>query len=85
VAWESQRRTGLHPLEFAAVLSVARQHSETAHALVALLGMLGLRVSEACNAEVEDLRYTAGYEVLRVVGKGAKSADIPLPSPSCAR
>jgi len=36
----------LHPLEFAAVLSAARRHSPTAHALVALLGMLGLRVSE---------------------------------------
>ncbi len=81
VAWESQRRTVLHPLEFAAVLSTARQHSDTAHALVALLGMLGLRVSEACNAQVENLRYTAGYEVLHIVGKGAKPADIPLPIP----
>lgn len=47
VNWEGQRRTVLHPLEFAAVLTSARKHSPTAHALVALLGMLGLRVSEA--------------------------------------
>ena len=46
VPWEGQRRTVPHPLEFAAVLSAARRHSDTAHALVALLGMLGLRVSE---------------------------------------
>ncbi len=81
VPWEGQRRTVLHPLEFAAVLSAARRHSDTAHALVALLGMLGLRVSEACNARVEDLRYAGGYELLRVIGKGAKPAEIPLPIP----
>ena len=81
VPWEGQRRTVLHPLEFAAVLSAARRHSDTAHALVALLGMLGLRVSEACNARVEDLRYAGGYELLRVLGKGARPAEIPLPIP----
>ena len=81
VQWEGQRRTVLHPLEFAAVLTAARQHSDTAHALVALLGMLGLRVTEACQAQVSDLRYTGGYQVLRIVGKGSKPADIPLPIP----
>ena len=81
VPWEGQRRTVLHPLEFAAVLSAARRHSATAHALVTMLRMLGLRVSEACNAQVEDLRYSGGYELLRVVGKGAKPAEIPLPIP----
>lgn len=81
VAWEGQRRTVLHPLEFAAVLTAARQHSDTAHALVALLGMVGLRVSEACHAQISDLRYVGGYELLRVVGKGSKPAEIPLPIP----
>jgi len=81
VRWESQHRTVLHPLEFAAVLSAARQHSATAHALVALLGMLGLRVSETCNAQITDLRYVGGYEVLHVLGKGNKPAEIPLPIP----
>jgi integrase/recombinase XerD len=81
VPWEGQRRTVLNPLEFAAVLSAARRHSDTAHALVALLGMLGLRVSEACNAQLQDLRYAGGYELLRVVDKGAKPAEIPLPIP----
>lgn len=40
VQWEGQKRTVVHPLEFAAVLTAARQHSDTAHAQVALLGML---------------------------------------------
>ncbi len=81
VQWEGQKRTVLHPLEFAAVLTAARQHSDTAHALVALLGMLGLRVSEACQTQVSDLQYTGGYQVLRVLGKDSKPARIPLPIP----
>ena len=38
-------------------------------------------MSEACNAQVTDLRHAGGYELLRVVGKGAKPAEIPLPVP----
>ena len=71
----------LHPLEVAALLTAARTSSPNDHALVCLLGMLGLRVSEACGADVTDIRYEAGYELLHVVGKGAKPADIPLPIP----
>ena len=81
VAWEGQRRTVLHPLEFAALLSAARAAGGTDHALVALLGMIGLRVSEACHANIDDIRYQGGYEILHVIGKGAKPADIPLPIP----
>lgn len=81
VAWEGKKRTVLHPLEFAALLSAARTSSPNDHALVCLLGMLGLRVSEACAADMADIRYDAGYELLHVLGKGAKPADIPLPIP----
>jgi len=81
VEWQGQKRTVLHPLEFAALLSTARASSGTDHALVALLGMIGLRVSEACRADIGDIRYQAGYEILHVLGKGAKPADIPLPIP----
>jgi len=81
VSWEGQRRTVLHPLEFAALLAAARTSGPNDHALVCLLGMLGLRVSEACATDITDLRYEAGYELLHVFGKGAKPADIPLPIP----
>ncbi len=43
--------------------------------------MLGLRASEACAADITDLRYETGYELLHVISKGAKPADIPLPIP----
>jgi integrase len=81
VEWEGQRRTVLHPLEFAAVLSAARTSGANDHALVCLLGMIGLRVSEACALNVTDIRYESGYELIRVIGKGSKPADIPLPIP----
>jgi len=82
VAWEGQKRTVLHPLEFAALLAAVRTSGPSDHALVCLLGMLGLRVSEACGTDITDLRCEAGYELLHVLGKGAKPADIPLPIPA---
>jgi integrase/recombinase XerD len=81
VTWEGQKRTVLHPLEFAALLAAARVSGPNDHALVCPLGMLGLRVTEACATDIADLRYEAGYELLHVLGKGAKPADIPLPIP----
>jgi integrase/recombinase XerD len=81
ICWEGQHRTVLHPLEFAAVLTAARAAGPVEHALVALLGMIGLRVSEACSADVSDLRNESGYELLHIIGKGNKPADIPLPIP----
>ena len=81
IAWEAQRRTVLHPLEYAALLTAARHDGSQSHALVALLGMLGLRVSEACGADITDLHYDSGYELLTIMGKGHKPAQIPLPVP----
>jgi integrase/recombinase XerD len=81
VAWEGQRRTVLHPLEYAALLTAARHDGPSSHALVAVLGMLGLRVCEACNADITDLHYESGYELLTIMGKGRKPAQIPLPVP----
>lgn len=81
VPWEGQRRTVLHPLEYAALLTTARRYGPSSHSLVALLGMIGLRVSEAIRINVTDLRSQAGYELLTVMGKGAKPALIPLPVP----
>jgi len=37
-----QTRTVLHPLEFAALLAAARSSGPNDHALVCLLGMLGM-------------------------------------------
>ncbi len=69
VQWEGQRRTTLHPLEFAALLTAARRDGPHSHALVALLGVIGLRVGEVCRISVTDLREQAGYELLSIIGR----------------
>ena len=48
-------------------------------ALVAMLGLLGLRIFEACGANVEDLGEEHGHRVLKVRGKGGKVVLTPLP------
>jgi integrase/recombinase XerD len=47
-------------------------------ALAVLLGLNGLRVSEACATNVEDLGLERGHRTLRIIGKGNKPALIPL-------
>jgi integrase/recombinase XerD len=42
------------------------------------LGLNGLRASEACGADVEDLGIERGHRTLRIVGKGNQPATIPL-------
>jgi site-specific recombinase XerD len=53
---------------------VDRQHA----ALAVLLGLNGLRVSEACETNIEDLAFDRGHRTLRIIGKGNKPAVIPL-------
>ena len=47
-------------------------------ALAVLLGLNGLRVSEACATNIEDLAFERGHRTLRIIGKGNKPATIPL-------
>lgn len=53
-------------------------------ALVAMLGLLGLRILEACGASIEDLGEEHGHRVLRVTGKDGKVVLTP-PPPAVAR
>ena len=46
--------------------------------MAVLLGLNGLRVSEACDTNIEDMGMERGHRVLRIVGKGHKPALIPL-------
>ncbi len=48
-------------------------------ALVAMLGLLGLRIFEATGSHIADLGEEHGHRVLRVCGKGTKVVLIPLP------
>src|SRR3954453_23242920 len=57
----------------------AAERSSLMHAAMAvLLGLNGLRVSEACAADIEGLGSERGHRTLEIVGKGNKPAVIPL-------
>ena len=76
---------GLTHLQFEAILTAARESiNDNDFALVAMLGLLGLRIFEATGADVENLGEEHGHRVLRVHGKGDKVVLVPLP-PAVAR
>jgi len=71
---------GFIHLQFEALLTAARNSANPCDfALVAMLGLLGLRIFEATGADIADLGEEHGHRVLRVCGKGTKTVLIPLP------
>ena len=80
------RRPRVHPTtqrgmdrgELAAFLYTAERISPMHAAVAVLLGLNGLRVSEACGTDIEDLGFERGHRTLRIIGKGNKPATIPL-------
>jgi len=69
---------GLDRGELGTFLFTAERFDHAHAALAVLLGLNGLRVSEACGTNVEDLGFERGHRTLRIVGKGNKPAVIPL-------
>jgi integrase/recombinase XerD len=66
--------------QFEALLTAARGSANRYDfALVAMLGLLGLRIFEATGADIGDLGEEHGHRVLRVCGKGSKVVLVPLP------
>lgn len=80
------RRPTVHPTEghgmdrgeLGAFLFTAERYDAAHAALAVLLGLNGLRVSEACSTNIEDLGFERGHRTLRILGKGNKPALIPL-------
>ena len=71
---------GFTHLQFEALLTAARESSNTSDfALVAMLGLLGLRIFEATGADIADLGEEHGHRLLRVCGKGTKVVLVLLP------
>jgi len=69
---------GLGHLQFEALITTAQlSPNPNGFALVALLGLLGLRIFEACAASINDLGEEHGHRVLRVRGKGGKVVLVP--------
>lgn len=82
VPFESAR-LGLTHLQFEAMIVASRRRPDD-EALVAMTGLLGLRVSEACATSIEDIGFVHGHRTLKVRGKGGRIDTIPLP-PAVAR
>lgn len=71
-------RLSSHDLE--KLILHACRRSPQRGALVMLMGVMALRVSEACAVRVEDIAgYKHGHRVLRLVGKGGKPALMAIP------
>lgn len=79
---EESPRLGLDRAEARALLAAADAAGPRDALLTRLLVTNGLRVSEACNADVRDLDSERGHQVLRITGKGGKRASIPLVAPT---
>lgn len=63
------------------LLAAAEADSIRSAALVSLLVLAGLRVSEALSAEVGDLGYDKGHRTLTIRAKGGAETKIPLAPP----
>ena len=69
---------GMDRAELGTFLFTAERFDRDHAALAVLLGLNGLRVSEACGTNIEDLAFQRGHRTLAILGKGNKPATIPL-------
>ena len=76
--------TALDRNELGALLVAAGLGSPAEHALMSLLALNGLRISEALGANIEALGVERGHRTLTVLRKGAKIVVVPL-APRTAR
>jgi integrase len=70
--------------ELGALLVAAGLGPPPEHALISLLALNGLRVSEATGADIEHLGLERGHRTLTITRKGGKVVTIPL-APRTAR
>jgi integrase/recombinase XerD len=79
-----ESHAGLDRNEVGALLVAAGLGTAAEHALVSLLALNGLRVSEATGADIEALGTERGHRTLAITREGGKKAVIPL-APRTAR
>lgn len=72
------RAVGLDRSEIGALLVAAGLGAASEHALISLLAINGLRVSEAIGAGIEALGIGRGHRTLTIARRGGKIVTIPL-------
>lgn len=81
-ARRAQGAPSLSKAEFETFVRAAAEHSDVALAVVYLLGLYGLRVTEVCELDIDAIDWDQGQPVLRVAGKGRAANEttmFPLP------
>jgi integrase/recombinase XerD len=77
--WTTSRNaTALDRNELGAILVAAGLGPPAEHAVVSLLALNGLRVSEAPGADIEYLGLERGHRTLVITRKGGKVVTVPL-------
>lgn len=76
---DATQKLGLDRDHTREVLKAAEHYGPRAVALVTMLAVCGLRVSEALLADVDDIREQRGHRTVTVMGKGRKPRTVVLP------
>jgi len=74
--------TALDRNELGALLVAAGLGAPAEHALISLLALNGLRVSEATGSGIEAMGIERGHRTLVITRKGGKAVTIPLAPPT---
>ncbi len=75
---DSPKQTRLTRHQLADWLNAAEHQGGAAYATACLLALNGLRVSEVCAIDIEDLAEERWHQVVTIHGKGDKPATVPL-------
>jgi site-specific recombinase XerD len=78
-----QKCTFLPPVEFATLIKYVNRHGTVMEqAYIAILGLRGLRIAEACSLNVDDYQEHRGHRTLRFIGKGNVARLVSVPAPA---
>jgi integrase/recombinase XerD len=82
---DNSTTVGLTPAELGRFVQTARGSSGPQRlrnaALLGCLAELGVRVGEVIALDVESLRTNRGHRTIKVIGKGVKTRELPMPPP----
>ena len=82
IATKSNSNSGLDRNELGALLVTVGLGPPLGHALISLLALNGLRVSEATGADIEHLGLERGHRTVTITRKGGKVVSMPLAPPT---
>lgn len=77
---DQNRKIALDPAEFDRLIAAAALSKPVDYALVLIMGVCGLRVSEACSLDIEtSTKTTRAHRMFQFVQKGGDTAMVPQP------